>query len=69
MVSQPLYHAQEIATIMFLSLFCDLAKQTKDIAIFLYSVLNKTSIPLALVGYEIITANEACRAQLAIIIS
>ena len=50
-------------------MFCDLAKQYKDIAIFIYSVLNKTSIPLALVGYKMIIANEECSAELAIIIS
>ena len=38
------------------------------IFIFLYfgGVFNKTIIPLALVGYEMITANSALRASLAI---
>ena len=46
-------------------LLLDLAKRNrKDIAIFI--VFNKAIIPLALVGYEMIIANSALRASLAI---
>ena len=34
--------------------------------LYFWGVLNKTIIPLALVGYEIIIANSALRASLAI---
>ena len=40
-------------------------QRKKNIAILL-GVLNKTIIPLALVGYEIVIANLALRASLAI---
>ena len=38
---------------------------SSNIAI-LFGVFNKTIIPLALVGYEIVTANSALRTSLAI---
>ena len=61
----PLYHGREMATIK-LSAGCSCtAKSVTDLTIFL-DCFNKTIIPLALVGYEMIIANSALRASLAI---
>ena len=58
----PLYHAGEQGPLNCLLVV--LAKRNhQDLAIF---VFNKTIIPLALVGYEMIIANSALRASLAI---
>ena len=61
---EPLYHTRERATIKLCSgCFCK-AKLAR------YSTIsycfNKTIIPLALVGYEMIIANSALHASLAI---
>ena len=59
-----LYHAREVATIN-----CFLVALEKEISKayqYYLIVFNKTIIPLALVGYEIIIANEARSAELAI---
>ena len=65
MVYEPIYHAREGATINN----CFLVALEKEISkAYQYDliVFNKTIIPLALVGYEIIIANSALRASLAI---
>ena len=64
MVYEPLYHDLQNGERMrdFLGLFVFIFSS------FLYfgGVFNKTIIPLALVGYEMIIANSALRASLAI---
>ena len=64
MVYEPLYHAREVATIN-----CFLVALEKEISkayqYYLF-VFNKTIIPLTLVGCEMIIANSALRASLAI---
>ena len=64
MVYEPLYHAQEVATIncFLVALENEISKAYQYYLI----VFNKTIIPLALVGYEMIIANSALRASLAI---
>ena len=57
MVYEPLYHGQEKATI---KLF--LQSEISKIQQYFLIVFNKTIIPLALVGYEMIIANSALRA-------
>ena len=60
---EPLYHAREVAPIN-----CFLVSLEKEISkAYQYHliVFNKTIIPLALVGYEMIIANSALRASLA----
>ena len=58
LVYEPLYHTQVIVTIKYYWLLVVVAKQNRqDLEIF---------IPLALVGYEMIIANSALRASLAI---
>ena len=65
MVYEPLYHAQEILTIK-LSSSCFLQSGAKeDLAKFLI-VFNKTIIPFALVGYEIIISISVLRTSLAL---
>ena len=64
MVYEPLYHAREVATIN-----CFLVPLEKEISKayqYYLIVFNKTIIPLARVGYEMIIANSALRASLAI---
>ena len=64
MVYEPLYHAREEATIN-----CFLVALENEISkAYQYYLIgfNKTIIPLALVGYEMIIANSALRASLAI---
>ena len=65
MVYEPLYHAQEIATIKLSSGCLVLQGEMSKIEQYLI-VFNKTIIPLTLVGYEMIIANEARSAELAI---
>ena len=64
MVYEPLYHAREIATIncFLVVLGKEISKAYKNYFI----VFNKTIIPLAPVGYEMIIANSGLRASLAI---
>ena len=63
MVYEPLHHVREIATIKCLLVV--LAKRNQQqLAVFL-DVFNKTIISLALVGYEVIIANSALLASLA----
>ena len=65
MVYEPLYHAGEIATIKLSSGYSCKAKSA-DLARFLDCFfLNKTNIPLTVVGYEMI-ANSAFRTSLTI---
>ena len=56
MVYEPLYHAREIATIncFLVALENEISKAYQYYLI----VFNKTIIPLALVGYEMIIANS-----------
>ena len=64
MVYEPLYHTGEVATIN-----CFLVAFEKEISkAYKYYLIafNKTIIPLAPVGYEMIIANSALRASLAI---
>ena len=64
MVYEQLYHAREVATIN-----CFLVALEKEISKayqYYLIVFNKTIIPLVLVGYEMIIANSALRASLAI---
>ena len=64
MVYEPLYHSREVATIN-----CFLVALEKEISkAYQYYLIafNKTIIPLALVGYQMIMANSAFRASLAI---
>ena len=56
MVYEPLYHAREVATINFL---VALEKEISKAYQYYLIVFNKTIIPLALVGYEMIIANSA----------
>ena len=65
MVYEPLYHAQEIAAIKLSSGGFPKAKSARSSNISLL-FFNKTIIPLALVGYEMIMANSALHASLAI---
>ena len=66
MVYEPLYHAREIAAIIKLSSGCSCkAKSARSRNISLI-VFNKTIIPLALLGYEMIKTNSALRASLVI---
>ena len=59
MVYEPLYHAREVATI---NCFLVALKQEINKAYQYYLIVfNKTIIPLALVGYEMIIANSAPR--------
>ena len=64
-INEPLYHAREVATIN-----CFLVALEKEIRkayqYYLINVFNKTIIPLALVGYEMIIANLVLCASLAI---
>ena len=62
-VYEPLYHAREVATI---NCFLVAKKETSKAFQYYLIVFNKTIIPLALVGYEMIIANSALRASLAI---
>ena len=62
MVYEPLYHALEIAGIKLSSVVLSKRNQ-KNLAIFLDFFLNETIIPLTLVGFEIIMANSALRAE------
>ena len=57
MVYQPLYHAREIATIN--CFLVALEKELSEAYQQYFIVFIKTIIPLALVGYEMIIANEA----------
>ena len=57
MVYQPLYHAREIATIN--CFLVALEKEISEAYRQYFIVFIKTIIPLALVGYEMIIANEA----------
>ena len=64
MAYKPLYHAREVATI-----YCFLVVLEKEISKayqYFLIVFNKTIIPLALVGYEMIIANSALRTSSAI---
>ena len=57
MVYEPLYHAREVATIN-----CFLVALEKEISKayqYYLIVFNKTIIPLALLGYDMIIANSA----------
>ena len=65
MVYEPLYHAQEIATLK-LVFWLSLKSEISKILQYILTVFNKTIIPLTLVGYEMIIANLALRASLAI---
>ena len=63
LVYEPLHHVREITTIK--CLLVALAKLNQlQLAVFL-DVFNKTIISLALVGYEVIIANSALLASLA----
>ena len=67
MVYEPLYHARSKETIKLCS-DCFAKRNQQDIAPIILIVFNKTIIPLALVGYEMIIANSALHASLAILI-
>ena len=62
---EPLYHARETATIK-LSSGCFFQSPLSKIQQYVLVGLNKIIIPLWLVGYEMIVANSALRASLAI---
>ena len=64
MVYEPLYHDQQKwrAYAWFFGPFCFYC----SLVLIFWGVFNKTIIPLALVGYEMIIANSALRASLAI---
>ena len=63
-VYEPLYHAREVASIKYS--LVTLEKEISKAYQYYLIVSNKTVIPLALVGYEIIIAHSALRASLAI---
>ena len=64
MVYEPLYHAREVANIN--CFLVALENEISEAYQYYLNVFNKTIIPLALVGYEMILANSALRASLAI---
>ena len=66
MVYEPLYHAGEVATINNYCFLVALEKEISKANQYYLICFNKTIIPLALVGYEVIIANSALRASLAI---
>ena len=64
MIYEPLYHAREEATIncFLIALEKEISKAYQN---YFDCFHDKTIIPLALVGYEMIIANSALRASLA----
>ena len=64
MVYEPFYHAREVETMSYF--LVALEKEISKAYQYSLIVFNKTIFQLALVGYEMIIANSALRASLAI---